>query len=131
MRSLLQDLFHNEFVIDEPREQASLDSSSAAAVGRPAPAARPEPGAGPPQTASAANDLLSQIAFMLQEHERLEAVATELRNQGSRSSDEQLVRFFRMALGILDSFERINMLAVEMPPSEEVQNWLKTVSAAS
>jgi molecular chaperone GrpE len=119
MESLLQALYRGEFVIDEPREKV-LDLSSL----RPRALRDSEGGEALP-------DLLSQIAAMLLEHERLEQLANELRQKGNQTTDQQLVRFFRMVLSVLDGFDRLNQMAMEFPPSEETRNWLKSVSATA
>lgn len=119
MASLLRELFKGEFVVNEPRERL-VDGSGGKFRRNVSPAGKPS-----------STDLFTQISEMLLEHARLETLAQELRQQGSRPNEEQLSRFFRMSLSVLDGFERLEQMRENTAPSEEVRNWLKSVDAIS
>lgn len=72
-------------------------------------------------------DLLSQMAFLLLEQVRLAEKARQLEN--SRAGDDEFGRFVRQILPFLDNFSRLLDMVREHPPSEEVNNWLKSVEA--
>lgn len=118
MGSLLQDLFRGEFVIDEPREK-TVDVAEA-------PKAKPRAESG--EQDKELPDLLTQIAAMMLEQERLEEMANELRQRTDQSGDEKLLRLFKMMLTTLDGFDRLTQYAMEQPPSEEMGNWLKSIA---
>ena len=73
-------------------------------------------------------DLYGQVVSMLQEHERLERMARDLETRGRESDSQQMKRFFRQCLTVMDSFDRVLMMAEDHPPSEELRNWLKSVA---
>lgn len=116
MPNLLREILKNEFVIDEPRERVILPEIRQS---------RLEHAQKPMEEA----DLFTQVSEMLLEQERLERVAEELRNQEGKVKEEQLTRFFRMALSVLDGFERLEQMSRDFPPSVEVRNWLRSVFA--
>lgn len=122
MANLLRELFRGEFIVDEPREDAvSVSTKRLGSLRKNQPISQRDDELG--------GDLLSEISQMLLEQERLEKIASELRQKDKKTDDELFMRFFRMALSVLDGFDRIDQMAMEMPPSEEVHNWLKTVAA--
>ena len=124
MSRLLRELFKGEFVIDEHRERIADVPMEQLASALAEPASRPKEDI-------SRRDLLTQISAMLLEQERLERLASELRQLGDRSNAEQLARFFRMSLSVLDGFDRLNQTAMDLSPSEEVRNWLKSVATVS
>ena len=123
MPSLSRELFRREFVIDEPRERIVDDDAP-----EDGDSARAPDSAGGDGGLGAQQDLMSQIAAMLCEQERLETLADELRSQGDQTSNEMLMRFFRSALSTLDGFDRVMRLAEDHPPSAELQNWLTSIA---
>lgn len=74
-------------------------------------------------------DLYTQVCALLQEHERLEDVADELRKRRDSPAQEEMRRFFRFTIPLLDAFDRVIESADALSPSEETQNWLKSVAA--
>jgi molecular chaperone GrpE len=72
-------------------------------------------------------DLLSQMAALLVEQVRLTERARQL--ETSKAGDDEFGRFIRQALPFLDNFSRLLDMAREYPPSEELNNWLKSVEA--
>jgi len=120
MASLFGDFLAREFVIDEPPEDVVEFSPRKARTqtwrnGRPAPE-------------ESARDLLSEIALLLGEQERLERLAEELRSSKSQRGREDLGKFFRASLTVMDAFDRVTQMAEALPPSEELHNWLKSVA---
>jgi molecular chaperone GrpE len=122
MPKLFANLFEAEFVVDETPENV-LDLSSEKL---PARAAKSLPAAHEAKE-SEFSDLVGQISGMLLEQDRLEELADDLRNRNRRPTDEEFSNFFRKALAVLDSFDRMVHFAEMQPPSEETQNWLKTL----
>jgi hypothetical protein len=105
MKTLWKSLFSTDFVIDEPKEEVYVSPKKDEQRG--------------------ADDLISLVNEVMIENERL-ADLTSLLEEKSGSS-EDLVRFIKSLLPFLDSLERVLFLARNHPPSEEVDNWLRTV----
>ena len=128
MGTIFQELFAKEFVIDEPREEV-LDLGQE----KTRPPAAPRPPASmnrPPRIDGAERrDLVTQISELLVQQERLERLTDELRSRSAAPTKEELKRLFRSALPVLDSFDRVLQMAELRAPSEEVQNWLKSVAS--
>jgi len=77
------------------------------------------PGGDPPA------GLLQATARILAEHEALITRAEELE---SRTQDpEAMARFIKSLVPVVDAVERVLDYARESPPSEELDNWLKSV----
>jgi len=74
-------------------------------------------------------DFYSQMSHLILEQDRLRALTEELRSRGESTVGENLERLFRQALPLMDSFDRIIISAQRQPPTEELQNWLKTISS--
>lgn len=72
-------------------------------------------------------DLLSQMTALLLEQVRLAERARMLEMKGSGS--DEFGRFVKQMLPFLDNFSRLLDMAREHPPSEELNNWLKSVEA--
>ncbi|HUT22941.1 MAG TPA: nucleotide exchange factor GrpE [Sumerlaeia bacterium] len=127
MGTIFQELFAREFVIDEPREEV-LDLGEKKT--RPPAAPRPLASINPPARKDQAErrDLVTQISELLIRQERLESLTDELRSRSAAPTKEELKRLFRSALPVLDSFDRVLQMAELQTPSEEVQNWLKSVA---
>ena len=123
MGNLLQELFRGEFVIDETRERTISSSETTPNVPRTDSSSDGE------MDQSAKPDLLTQISAMMLEQERLELLANELRQRGDQTSEEKLIHLFKMMLTVLDGFDRLTQFAMKQPPSEEVQNWLKSIAS--
>jgi molecular chaperone GrpE len=122
----LRDFFlPQEFLIDETRLHVW-------SVERPSDhqSAEPDGGDGPGQPApdrgkaAARSDLVTQMSGLLTEQVRLEQKARQLQKAGG---DDEFGKFVRQMMPFLDNFDRALDLAREHPPSEELNNWLKTV----
>ncbi|MFP4381273.1 MAG: nucleotide exchange factor GrpE [Candidatus Sumerlaeia bacterium] len=74
-------------------------------------------------------DLLNDICEVLLEREKLENIAESLRKQNEQSKNSSIEPMIRSVLPLLDSFDRIIRMAQEHPPSEEVQNWIKSIAS--
>ena len=122
------DLLKKEFVVDEPREAVlNLRDKSGDAWRFPA---GPDLFPGEERRGGAEKlDLLTQISDMFLEQERLESLAREWENQSQKTTQEGFNRFFRSALPLLDSFDRVMQMASAQSPSAEMQNWLNSVAA--
>ncbi len=108
-------LFGKEFVIDEDREKIFENLVPTRARNT--------------ETPEEQEDLLEQVCGMLGEQERLEALAASLRSQSQQPDRNEIKRFFKSAVQLLDGFDRILSMSEQLNPSEEVQNWLKSVSS--
>ncbi len=124
MKSLFGNLFAKEFVIDESPEDVSVQSSRKLTTRT---WSRDSLKTGDEEQKK--RDLLSQISSLLEEQERLEHLTDELRNRSKGPEKEELTRFFKSALIVLDSFDRVTQMAESLAPSEELHNWLKSVAA--
>ncbi len=112
-------LFGKEFVIDEDREEVFENLVPRRGGKTPS----------PDITAHEQEDLLEQVCDMLGEQERLEALAASLRSQSKQPDRAELKRFFKSAVQLLDGFDRILTMSEQLSPTEEVQNWLKSVAS--
>ena len=110
MKSLFDILFSNYFVIDETKMEIY------------------EPSEREDQAyvrTEEQDDLISLISRVMIENERLQ----DIRSQLDPSSDDTVFveNFMRRMITLLDGFERILNLARRYPPSEELDNWLKSI----
>jgi molecular chaperone GrpE len=124
MALLFGNPFKNEFVVDELPE----DMPAPARGKRPVQMWRNQietPGADTVDP----HDLSSQVASLLREQERLEHLAHHLKTQRDDPGREELQKFLRSSLTVLDGFDRVTQMAQALPPSQEVHNWLKSVEA--
>lgn len=69
--------------------------------------------------------LLQTTTEILSEHEELISHARELENRVA--DPEEMGRFVRGLLPVIDAIERVLDFAREAPPSEELTNWLRSV----
>ncbi|MBN1867990.1 nucleotide exchange factor GrpE [Candidatus Sumerlaeota bacterium] len=122
MAKLFGNLFETEFLVDEKPETV-LDLSAEKPPMRIGAGESPASGA----KGNEYPDLLVQISTMLQDQDRLETLADDLRTSSRKPTDEEFANFFKKALAVLDSFDRIMHFAEMQPPSEETQNWLRTL----
>ena len=67
------------------------------------------------------------MSALLIEQVRLTERARQL--EMSKAGDDEFGRFVRQALPFLDNFARLLDMAREYPPTEELNNWLKSVEA--
>ncbi|HBF35424.1 TPA: nucleotide exchange factor GrpE [Candidatus Sumerlaeota bacterium] len=111
-----QEILKKEFVVDQQAEpiwkapRATMDRASS------------------PSDTAVQQDLYTQMCDVLQAKDRLENLADELKNQTNKGTTETFGRMFRSALPLLDTFDRVITLAQQHPPSEELQNWLRSVA---
>lgn len=103
-----------QFTVDEPRE-----SLYAADVSEDAPR-----GEGP---AVAGADLLTLVARVLVENERLAALATQLKTTAGAETDQEALRVVKSLLPVLDSFDRILEMGRGFEGGPELANWLLSV----
>lgn len=129
MRRIFGNILRQEFVVDERPEPVAEDFARKrrAPASREAPVAAPMRRGGAPAEASN-QDVRAQICLLLQDQERLEHLAEELRASKGSSGKEELSRLFRSALTLLDSFDRVVQMAEALPPSEELHNWMKSIA---
>lgn len=73
------------------------------------------------------SDLISQMTHLLVEQSRLAQRAREL--EDAKPQDDEFGRFVSQSLASLDSFHHLLEMAREFPPSEELNNWLKSIEA--
>lgn len=118
-------LFGKEFVVDEPREDVFVDHPGAT----PPEPKKEKPDCPAAQISAEQEDLLQQVCAMLGEQERLESLARTLQSKKATPDRQELKRFFKSAVQLLDGFDRILMMSEQAELSEEMQNWLKSVSA--
>jgi molecular chaperone GrpE len=126
--SYYRETLKKEFVIDEPREDVLALTASAGKNARLSSGKDVFPEE-ERYAKSGKSDLLTQISDMLLEQERLERIAREWESQSQKTTQEGYQRFFRSALPLLDSFDRVIQMATLQPPSPEMQNWLNTVAS--
>jgi molecular chaperone GrpE (heat shock protein) len=126
--SYYKETLRKEFVVDEPREDV-LDLRDKAGEGVRFPPGRDLFPGEERHAKSGKSDLLTQISDMFLEQERLERVAREWESQSQKTTQEGYQRFFRAALPLLDSFDRVIQMAAMQPPSPEMQNWLNNVAS--
>lgn len=107
--NFFSNIFRDEFVIDEPREEVctTKNGKNGSGVGE--------------------SDLLTAIADTMVENERLVMFARQL--ERSKSSDEELFKIAKKLLPTLDGFERVLELARSHPLHDEMHNWLKSVES--
>ena len=117
-----QEILKKEFVVDQQAEPVWRTLQQTDKAGPPQPSL-PQPGA-----AESHQDLYSQMCDVLLAKDHLENLADELKNQTQKGGTETLGRLFRSALPLLDTFDRVIVLAQQHPPSEELQNWLRSVA---
>jgi molecular chaperone GrpE len=72
-------------------------------------------------------DLVQLISRVLVENDRLQDLTVELEKRSAAPAE--LEKFLKSLLPTLDSFDRVLHLARSHPPSEEVDNWLKSVES--
>ena len=70
-------------------------------------------------------DLMTLISKVMVENDRLQDIRSELESRVE--SPEQMESFMRKIIPLLDGFERIMNLALQYPPSKELDNWLQSV----
>lgn len=70
-------------------------------------------------------DLIALISRVMLENERLQDIQDELEKRSG--SAEEMDGFMRRMITFLDGFERVLNLARQFPPSDELNNWLKSV----
>lgn len=118
MFKLFGNPLNSEFVVDEPPETVSD-----------APLRKKTD----PQNGNASGetevDLFSEISQILKEQDRLESVAEDLRSSQSNSGKEEMRRFFKANLMLLDGFDRILQMSQSLPPNSGLENWLKSIAA--
>ena len=110
MKSILDLLLHQYFIIDEPK----VDIFNI-----------PRGKTGNEENEPQQDDLITLISNIMVENERLQDIRSEL--EARASSPEILESFVKRLLTILDGFERILNLTRQYPQSEEIDNWLKSV----
>ena len=121
-------LFPEEFTIDQAPEPVFLNVEPEADA-----AGQDDPGAPGRQALEAifsggkGQDLLSQMEALLLEQVRLAERARQLEMKGAGS--DEFGRYVKQVLPFLDNFAHLLDMARERPPSEEVNNWLKSVEA--
>jgi molecular chaperone GrpE len=71
------------------------------------------------------DDLISLISRVMLENERLQDIQEELEKRSG--SPEDMESFMKRIIIFLDGFERVLNLARQFPPSDELNNWLKSV----
>jgi molecular chaperone GrpE len=74
-----------------------------------------------------AQDLLSQMEALLLEQERLAEKARLLEMKGA--GNDEFGKFAKQVLPFMDNFAHLLDMAREHPPSEEINNWLKSIEA--
>jgi molecular chaperone GrpE (heat shock protein) len=109
VKSLLDILLNQYFIIDVPREEIFESEKMKT----------------PSAEGQTQQDLISQISGIMLENEHLLDIQKEL--EARSSSPELMEPFIRKMITILDGIERILTLARQYPPSEEVNNWLKSI----
>jgi len=116
-------IFADEFVVDEKPEPEFFGGDSAkhkhevqAAI-----AESEEEHEGSPA------DMLSALSAMLERQERLKELNEALRESQGKGADRDLDGFIKRFLARLDGFDRILDAFRAMPPTEEVNNWLKSL----
>ena len=131
MHRIFANILDQEFVVDERPEEVLGDADRKRRAPAPSsfPGQRaPAGGRGPQGAAESRRDMRAQICSLLQDQERLESLAEELRASKGSSGKQELSRLFRSALTLLDSFDRVVQMSEALPPSEEVHNWLKSIA---
>jgi molecular chaperone GrpE len=124
MALLFGNPFKNEFVVDElPEDVPDLSPRNKPTT------TWQERGNTPGADTVDPHDLSSQMASLLREQERLEHLARHLKTQREAPGREELQKFLRSSLTVLDGFDRVTQMAQALPPSQEVHNWLKSVAA--
>lgn len=103
MKTLLRHLIADEFVIDEHPLPVYLSEDEDSA------------------------DLVELTTRILSENERLQTLTKELQQRSGSPAD--LEKLIRGLLPTLDSFDRVLHLARSYPPSEAIDNWLKSVES--
>jgi len=111
LKSLIDLLMSNYFTIDEAKEEIYESPKTSPVESR--------------ELVNGQEDLITLISRVMVENERLQDIRDEL--ESLSTSPEYLERFMRRIIPLLDGFERILNLARQYPPSEEVDNWLKSV----
>ena len=110
MKSLLDILFSNYFVIDETKMQIFSPGREKEENGK----AQEEK-----------EDLITLISRIMVENEKLQNIQETLETK--KNSTRELEGFMKKMITLLDGFERTLKLARKYPPSEEIDNWLKSV----
>jgi molecular chaperone GrpE len=121
---LKRTLFPEEFVIDEAPVSVYQPDPAEAQKIREGSIANPLEeifGGGKGQ------DLLSQMERLLVEQIRLAEKARQL--EKNKFNDDEFGSFVRQIMPFLDNFSHLLELAREYPPTEELNNWLKSVEA--
>jgi molecular chaperone GrpE len=113
MKSILDLLLSNYFIIDEPREKIYEAETKEKKVEE--------------NTESNQDDLIKLISQIMVENEQLHDIRSEL--EARSSSPAALEDLFLKMITFLDGFERVLNLARQYPPSEEIDNWLKSVES--
>ncbi len=109
MKMLLDILLSNYFSIEPPREEVCEEPFIKAGVSSERPM-----------------DLMTVISSIMRENENLQIMKSELEAL-STAPPEYMEGFMKKMISFFDSFERIMYLARQYPPSEEIDNWLKSV----
>lgn len=104
--------FAREFVVDERPEPLSLLGAGDGM------------GGDPTQT-----DLMSLVASVMRENEKLASLARQLEATRALGSDKETLRVIRSLLPVLDSFDRVCEMARDFETSEILANWLRSVEA--
>lgn len=130
MHRIFGDILRQEFVVDELPEPVAEDFARKRRTPPTEKVRVATPGrrGGSPSGAANQEDMRAQICLLLQDQDRLEMLAEELKASKGSSGKEELSRLFRSALTLLDSFDRVVQMANALPPSEEVHNWMKSIA---
>jgi molecular chaperone GrpE len=72
-------------------------------------------------------DVLSVLSELLKEKSEVQQLAVKLKYTRDSANSEELEQLMKSILPFLDGLEHVLKIARAHPPSEEVDNWLKTI----
>ena len=88
-----------------------------------------EAGADIPDYSNNGSDLISALQEILREKQTFQELADKLKDRRDEKNTEEMEQLMRSILPFFDGIEHVLKIARMHPPSEEVNNWLRTIES--